>query len=68
MHQISIILNEVKGQFDNVIVVIHASQNLYDIASMNSVLLDADVRQSDMLFDASLFANVDVNLLSNGNH
>lgn len=50
MRHILIILNGVKDQFDNAIAVIHGSRNLYDIASV-SVLLDAKVRQSDVLFD-----------------
>lgn len=61
MQQISIVLNEVKGHFDNITVDIHASKNLYDIALVCYVLLDAEARQVDMLFDSSLSANVIVN-------
>lgn len=49
MKHIFIVLNGVKGQCDNVIVVIHANRNLYDIASMSSVLLNGEARQSDLL-------------------
>lgn len=50
------ILNGLKGQYDNVVVVIHVSRNLYDLASISSLLLDAEVRQRDSLFDTSLSA------------
>lgn len=46
MQQISIILNGVKGQFDNIIVVIHVSRNPYDIALVSSVLSDVESRQT----------------------
>lgn len=68
MEHIYIILNGVKDQFDNIIVVMHASQNPYDITSVSYVLLDAEDRQCDILFDASLSANVAVNLFSTENH
>lgn len=45
MRQISIILNGVKGQFDNVVIVIHARCNPYDIAYVTSVLLDVEAQQ-----------------------
>lgn len=61
MQQISIIINDVKGQFDNVIVVIYVSRNPYDIAYVNFVLLDAEEHQSDIFFDS---ANAVVNQLS----
>lgn len=51
MQQISIILNGVKGQYDNVVSVIHASRNPYDLASITSVLLDAEARQKEISFD-----------------
>lgn len=57
MHQISIILNGVKGQFDSVVAIIHASKNPYTIASVSFVLLDAEARQSDLLFDSTVSAN-----------
>lgn len=58
MQQISIIINIVKGQFDNIIVVIHATRNPYDVALVSSVLLDAEYRQVDLLFDNFIYANV----------
>lgn len=61
MKHISIVLNGVKGQFDNMISVIHASRKPYDLASVSSVLLDAESRQTDLLLDANLTANVFVN-------
>lgn len=61
MQQISIVLNRVKGQFDNVIYVIHASTNPYHMASVSSVLLYAKARQVDLLFDTNVTANVVVN-------
>lgn len=63
MQHIYIILNGVKGRFDNIIDVIHAIQYPYDIVSVSSVLLDAKAIQSDMLFDASLSVNVALNFL-----
>lgn len=44
MQWILIILNGVRGQFGNVISVIHDNRNLYDITYVSSVLLDAEVR------------------------
>lgn len=67
IQQISIILNEVKGQFNNVIVVIHTSRNPYDIVSVSFVLLDIEARQSDLLFDNSVSANVYANTSSSCN-
>lgn len=61
MQQISIILTGVKGQIDNKIAVIHISTNPYNIASVRSVLLNVEARQSDMLFDPVVAANVVVN-------
>lgn len=52
MQKTSIILNGVKCQFDNVIVVIHAIRKPYVIAFVSSVLLDVESRQCDMVFDA----------------
>lgn len=43
------------------IVVIHSSRNPNDIASVSFVLLNAESQQFDLLFDASLSENVDVN-------
>lgn len=40
MQLIYIFLNGVKGQYDNVVVVIHASQNPYDIVSVILAFLD----------------------------
>lgn len=60
LQQISIIFNGVKGQHDNVIF-IHANMNPYDIASISTILLDAESRQSDMLFDESISTNVALN-------
>lgn len=51
MQQINIILNGVKGQFDNVISVIHVSRN--PIASISSVLLDDEAQQKEFSFDTS---------------
>lgn len=45
MQKISTIVNEVKGQYDNVVYVIHSSRNPYDLASISSVLLDVEARQ-----------------------
>lgn len=39
------------GQFDHVVVVIHASRNPYDITFVCSVFLDDEIRQRDLLFD-----------------
>lgn len=59
MQQISIILNGVKGQFDSVVSVIHASRNHYDLTSIRSILLDVEVRQKEIIFDNNfLTANV----------
>lgn len=58
MQHISIILNGVKGQFDNVVFVIHFSRNPYDLASINSVLLDVEARQKEIIFDNISAANV----------
>lgn len=51
MQQISIILNGVKGQFDNVASLIHARRNPYDLASIVSVLLNSEARQKEVRFD-----------------
>lgn len=56
MKHISIIPNAVKRQFDNVISVIHASQNPYDLAPLSSNLLDAETRTHDQLFDPMLLS------------
>lgn len=56
MKQISIILNGVKGQYDNVVFVIHMSHNPYDIASNSFVLLGVEAWQSNLLFDPTLCA------------
>lgn len=56
-----------KGQFDNVISVIHASSNPYDIAFVSLVLLDLEARQSKMLFDFVVTANVALNQPANQN-
>lgn len=45
MKQISIILDGVRAQYDNVASVIHANRNLYKPASISLVLLDAEARQ-----------------------
>lgn len=50
MRQISIILDGVNGQFDNVVSIIHASRNPYDLAYVSSVLMDAETRNHDQLF------------------
>lgn len=42
MQHISIIVNGLKGQYDNVVYVIHASRNLYDLVSISYVLLDVE--------------------------
>lgn len=42
---------EVKGRYDSIFAVIHASCNSYDLASISSILLDAEAQQRDMLFD-----------------
>lgn len=55
---ISIILNGVKGQYDNVVSVIHASRNPYDIASVSSVLLVVEASMRDQLFDPTMYVNV----------
>lgn len=68
MQHTSIILNGIKGQFDNVIVVIHARRKPYEIAPFNSVLLYTEYRQFDFLFDTAISTNVVVNSSSNGNH
>lgn len=67
MHQISSILNGVKGQFDSVIAVINVSRNPHDIASVSFVLLDAEAQQSTMLFDSFVYANDVINQLSGYN-
>lgn len=54
MQQISIILNGVKGQYDRVVSVIHASRNPYDLASISSILLYAEARQNEMLRDSTI--------------
>lgn len=61
IQHISIVLSGVKGEYYNVIVVIHASKNPYYIAYVSSVLLDVESRQSDMLFDANITTNIVVN-------
>lgn len=58
MQQISIVLNGVKGQSDNIIDVIHTNRNPNDITSVSFVLLDARARQGDMIFDSSISAKV----------
>lgn len=58
MQQVSIILNEDKGKFDNVVVVIHGSWNPYDIASINYVLLCVEVIYRNQLFDNPVTVNV----------
>lgn len=58
IQQISIILNGVKGQYDDVVVVIHASRNPYEIASVCSVLLYAETQRMDLLFDIPPSINV----------
>lgn len=47
-----------KGQFDSVVVIIHASQNPYTIASLNFVLIDVETRHFKLLFDSNVYANV----------
>lgn len=49
--QIPIILDGVTSQFDNVVSVIHASRNPYDLASITFILLDDETRVRDQLFD-----------------
>lgn len=44
MQQIFIILNGVKWQYDNVVSIIHASRNPSDLASISSILIDAESR------------------------
>lgn len=49
MQQTSIIPNGLKGQYENVIVVIHASKNPSDNAFVSTVLFDVESRQSYMM-------------------
>lgn len=56
MQHISNILNGVKEQYDNVDLVIYASRNLYDLPIVSSVLLDAETRQKEIIFDNNLSA------------
>lgn len=58
MQWISIILNEVKEQYDNVVSIINASMNHYDLASISSTLLDAEARQKDLVFDNTISISV----------
>lgn len=61
MQHIYNILNGVKGQYDNVVSVIHASNNPYEIASVCFVLLDAKSRLRDQLFEVIYF-NIFLNI------
>lgn len=54
MEHISIILSGVNGKYDNVVYVMHARQNTYDLASISSILLNVKARLRDQLFDPSL--------------
>lgn len=56
MQQTSIILNGVKVQYNNVVFVIHANWNPYDLASISSVFLYVEARQRELMFDNSLVA------------
>lgn len=65
MQQISIILNGVKGQYDSIISVIHASRNPYHLAYISLVLLDVEARQKVIMFDNSIsVANIVVKPVS----
>lgn len=57
MQQVSITY-VVNSQFANVLDVTHAKRNLNGIASVNSILLDFEARQRDILFDNTMVANV----------
>lgn len=61
MQHISIVLNGVKRQFDNIIPVIHASRNSYDLVLVSSFLLNAKARQVDLLFVTNVIDNLVVN-------
>lgn len=50
-------MNGVKGQYNNIVVVIQASCNPYDLTSVNSLSLDVETRLRDQLFDHVLSAN-----------
>lgn len=56
MQHIYIILNGVKSQYINVVSIIHVSWNPYDLASIRSLLIDAKVREKEIIFDNSLSA------------
>lgn len=58
MQQLSILLNGVKGQLDNIVVVTHTSRKPYDIVSVCFVFLDVESKQRDFLFDVSLINNL----------
>lgn len=55
----SIILNGMKGLYDNFFYVIHLRHNPYDIASISSMLLDVEVRLHDQLFNPNMSLSVD---------
>lgn len=58
IQQILTILNGVNGQFDHIAAFIHASQNPYDITYVCSVLMDAETRQRDLMFDVPPSINI----------
>lgn len=54
MQQVSITYVD-NSQFANVLDVTHAKRNLNGIASVNSILLDFEARQRDILFDNTIW-------------